>query len=51
MVEGTLSYRQRGGRRADVEWGRGGETEKWHIMGWGIGGGGNWEVRYHLRYN
>ena len=37
MVEGTLSYRQRGGRRADVGWGRGGETEKWHIMGWGGG--------------
>ena len=27
----------------------GGVTEKWDIMGWGICGVGNWEVRYHLR--
>jgi hypothetical protein len=32
----ALSYRQKGGGRADV--------------GWGVGGEGNQEVRYHLRW-
>jgi hypothetical protein len=33
---GDPSYRKRGGRRED--------------MVWGIVGGGNWEVGYHLRF-
>jgi hypothetical protein len=32
---GALSYRQNGWGRIDV--------------GWEVGGGGNWEVGYHLR--
>jgi len=33
-----------------VNWGLGGKVaRKWDIMGWEVGGGGNEEVRYHLR--
>jgi hypothetical protein len=48
---GSTLIHAKGRERADVGWGGGGRgiTRKWHIMGWGIGGGGNWEVGYHLR--
>ena len=39
--------RRRRGQMWDGGGGRG-VTRKWDIIEWGVAGGGNWEVGYHL---
>lgn len=48
---GSILIQGKGGGGGKEHVGRGvsaGVTRNWDIMGWGIGGGGNQEVGYHL---
>ena len=48
MGECSHAGKREGEGRCGIE-GGGRLTGKWDIMEWGVGGWGNWEVRYHLQ--